>query len=118
MFKKIIKKTLLIFFPFYNAIKLFFTLNIFLESSADVLNVFDYNKNSGELILTKQVPTIFDGAESIQLDWLTGKIYWITHNDRRQYSIKVTDQSFERAEYVVENFAQEIYEMKIYPQRR
>ncbi|KAF7993900.1 hypothetical protein HCN44_011169 [Aphidius gifuensis] len=85
-----------------------------LHSSA-VLNVFDYNKNNGELILTKQVPNIFDGGQSIQLDWITNKIYWVTCNDRDQYSIKVTDTSFEKTDYVIENFEHFIYEVKIYP---
>lgn len=61
---------------------------------------------------------MFNNATSIASDSKTENIYWIDYNNKKQYSIKVTNESFEESKYVI-NPQKEIAMsvMHIYPKR-
>lgn len=65
----------------------------------------------------KQVEDMFDNATSIASDYMTGKIYWTAVNNDGNYSIKVTDESFKKVDYVVLPNKVPMRKIQVYPKR-
>ncbi|XP_044001419.1 uncharacterized protein LOC122847669 [Aphidius gifuensis] len=81
-----------------------------------VLDVIRYNKND-EFEKINQIENMFDEAISITSDYITGKIYWIVSNGW-QSSIKCTDKSFKKAEYIIHPTPKiQMKEIQAYPKR-
>ncbi|KAF7998242.1 hypothetical protein HCN44_009640 [Aphidius gifuensis] len=81
------------------------------------LDVIRYNKN-GTFERVNQIKGMFDHARSLTSDYKTGKIYWIDHDHSGEYSIKVTDESFEKSEYVIHPSNQFMRNLRADPKRR
>ncbi|KAF7993899.1 hypothetical protein HCN44_011168 [Aphidius gifuensis] len=82
-----------------------------------VLEVLHYNENH-EFERVNEVPNMFDRAISISSDWRTGNIYWLSIIDGLYSSIKVTDKSFNKSEYVIHPTKHLIHKIQVYPKRK
>ncbi|XP_044005998.1 uncharacterized protein LOC122851016 [Aphidius gifuensis] len=87
------------------------------EDERKVLDIINYNDNN-EFKRINQVSDMFNNATSIASDRKTGNIYWIECNNKKQYSIKVTNESFKESKYII-NPRKEIAMsvIHIYPKR-
>ncbi|KAF7995246.1 hypothetical protein HCN44_004718 [Aphidius gifuensis] len=84
-----------------------------LHNTLDVLH-FDENN---ELNTISQINYIFDAATSISFDWTTKLLYW-SERKNGEYSIKRTDESFEKTEYIIFPQAEPaIDSLEVYPNR-
>ncbi|KAF7997673.1 hypothetical protein HCN44_008846 [Aphidius gifuensis] len=78
------------------------------------LDVIRYDENE-KFEIINQVENIFNKAISISSDWTTGKVYWIEKNDN-EYSIKVTDESFNETKYIFQPLVTfYIEKLQVYP---
>ncbi|KAF7995214.1 hypothetical protein HCN44_004686 [Aphidius gifuensis] len=75
-----------------------------------------YNETKVDTV--RQIDVGFDNATSISYDWSTKRIYWSEYKNG-EFSIKGTDESFNKTEYIISPKSElDIEAVKVYPKQK
>ncbi|KAF7997308.1 hypothetical protein HCN44_005585 [Aphidius gifuensis] len=98
--------------------------SIFILRYSNISNVINKTidvlryKGNNKFERTVQVVKNVNDVVSIASDYTTGKIYWAENKNNNEFSIKVTNGSFEKAKYIIRpNDKISIKNLQVYPKR-